>query len=301
MDHSSRVFLTGSCFVENIGNKLDYYKLQNLQNPFGILYHPMAIENFISKAISGYTYTAEDVFFHNERWHCFDAHSILSNPERATLIDDLNKNSQRSREYLQNTTHVIITFGTAWFYRRSGSGDPVANCHKLPQKNFTKEIMGVGQINTGLKSIVSAIRGVNPHTQIIFTISPVRHLKDGMVQNQRSKSHLISALHEFLAGDVENASYFPSYEIMMDDLRDYRFYGKDMVHPNSTAIDYIWENFVESWFSPEANLVLKQVEMIQKGLSHRPFNAHSESHKAFTASLEQKIKELQKKHPHLVF
>lgn len=303
IDHASKIFLTGSCFVENIGAKLDYYKFQNIQNPFGILFHPAAIENFITKAVNEKQYTAEDIFFHNERWHCFDAHSVLSQPDEMTLLKNLNEGLQKTREYLRESTHIIITLGTSWVYRNLKSDETVANCHKLPQKNFSKEITDVEQIYDHLKSTISTIKGLNDNASIIFTISPVRHIKDGVVQNQRSKAHLIAALHKVMDKQDENelVSYFPAYELMMDDLRDYRFYSEDMLHPNDTAIEYIWQKFVDSRISPESIPLLKEIDSIQRNLKHRPFNSESEAHKNFQKSLEKKIKDLQKIYPYLNF
>lgn len=289
--------------MENIGAKLDYYKFQNLQNPFGILFHPAAIDKFITKAVNEKLYSVDDIFFHNERWHCFEAHSALSEPDKMTLLKNLNRGLQETREYLREATHVIITLGTSWVYRSLDSDEIVANCHKLPQKNFSKEIAEVDQIFDHLKSTISAIRSVNAKAGILFTISPVRHMKDGAVQNQRSKANLIAALHKVMDKPGENklVAYFPAYEIMMDDLRDYRFYGNDMLHPNDTAIEYIWQRFVDSQISPESLSLLKQIESIQKSLKHRAFNSDSESHKNFQKSLETKIKQLQKIYPNLNF
>ncbi len=303
IDHTSRIFLTGSCFVENIGAKLDYYKFQNLQNPFGILFHPAAIEKFITKAVNEKQYRTEDIFFHNERWHCFDAHSALSDPDEAILLKSLNRSLQKTREYLQEATHVILTLGTSWVYRDLNSNETVANCHKLPQKNFSKEITEVDQIYDHLKSTISAIKSLNAKAGIVFTISPVRHIKDGVVQNQRSKAHLVAALHKVIdkRGGNKLISYFPAYELMMDDLRDYRFYGDDMLHPNDTAIEYIWQKFVDSRISSDSIPLLKQIESIQKSLKHRAFNSDSESYKNFQKSLKEKIDQLQKIYPHLNF
>ena len=303
IDHTSRIFLTGSCFVGNIGAKLDYYKFQNLQNPFGILFHPAAIEKFITNAVNEKGYTAKDIFFHNERWHCFDAHSALSDPDELALLKTLNKSIKETRKYIQESTHVVITLGTSWVYRDLDSDETVANCHKLPQKNFSKEITGEIQIYDHLKSTISAIKSLNAKAGIVFTISPVRHIKDGVVQNQRSKAHLIAALHKLMDKQDENelVSYFPAYELMMDDLRDYRFYGEDMLHPNETAIEYIWQKFVDSRISPESLPLLKQIESIQRSLKHRAFNSDSEAQINFQKSLKIKIDQLQKIYPHLIF
>lgn len=301
IDHHSKVFLMGSCFVENIGEKLDYYKFQNLRNPFGILYHPHALENFLLRTVKAYEYTDADVFYHNERWHCFAAHSVLSNASRENLINDLNEHSRQSQKFLKTATHIILTLGTSWVYRTKETEEAVANCHKLPQNNFTKEITPVEEIERSLISAISSIRKVNSDVPIIITISPVRHLKDGVVENQQSKAHLISALHKVLKEPKWKTAYFPAYEIMMDELRDYRFYSEDMLHPNATAIQLIWNKFTTAWCSENAMSTIGQIEQIQRGLSHRPFNESSDAHQEFLRNLENKIKSINSQFPHIEF
>jgi len=301
IDYQSKILMIGSCFVENIGDKLDYYKLQNLRNPFGILFHPGAIENFISRSINDNTYSSEVIFYHNERWHCFEAHSVLSDPNQEELLKNLNQNLQLTHNYLTEATHIIITLGTAWVYKNNKTRKHVANCHKLPQKNFSKELLSVQEIEESLNSLISNLNAVNPDLTIILTVSPVRHLKDGFVENQLSKAHLIAALQKVLSENNSNLHYFAAYEIMMDELRDYRFYAEDMLHPNPVAINYIWERFVEVWLSVEAVSILKQVEAIQKSLAHRPFDEQSVYYQTFSQNLQIKIKELKKVVPNLNF
>lgn len=301
IDHNSRIFLTGSCFVENIGDKLDYFKLQNTRNPFGILYHPFAIELLVQNALEKYIYDEDDVFYLNERWHCFAAHSSLSHAVKEVLLENLNEGLRITREQIKNATQIVITPGTAWVYREVETKRAVANCHKLPQKNFTRELSSTEQIQNSLTNLVSHIHNINSDAAVIFTVSPVRHLKDGVVENQRSKAHLIAAVHEVVALAPAKISYFPSYEIMMDELRDYRFYAEDMLHPNKVAVEYIWQIFVDSWFSKEAPGTLADIDKIQKGLAHRPFNEDSTSHKEFLIQLELMIRNIAKKHPHIKF
>ncbi len=301
IDYQSKILMIGSCFVENIGDKLDYYKLENLRNPFGILFHPGAIENFISRAINASVYSSEDVFYHNERWHCFEAHSVLSDSNQDKLLKKLNKNLQLTRNYLTEASHIVITLGTAWVYKNIETGKLVANCHKMPQKIFSKELLSLAEIEGSLHSLISALKTINPDLTIIFTVSPVRHLKDGVVENQMSKAHLIAALHKVINENNSIVTYFPAYEIMMDELRDYRFYAEDMLHPNPVAINYIWEKFVEVWFSSQAVSILKQIGSIQKSLAHRPFDEHSISYRTFSQKLQDKIKDLKKEIPHLNF
>ena len=300
IDYNSKILLLGSCFSENIGNKLSYYKFQTSQNPYGILFHPKAIEKLVDNVIQQKEYTEDDIFFHNERWHCFDTHSNLSATTKQELIDNLNQNTASTFEVLQKASHVIITLGTAWIYKHINSGNTVANCHKIPQKEFSKEILSIDEIQNSLQNICSLISSLNPNATLIFTVSPVRHIKDGFIENQRSKAHLVSAIHQ-LKEKNNSVRYFPSYEIMMDELRDYRFYKEDMIHPNQTAIHYIWEKFTNTWFSKHTIDTMQKVEEIQKGLAHKPFNPNSEAHQKFLKKLAQKKETLIKVFPHMSF
>jgi len=305
IDYNSNILLLGSCFSENIGNKLDYFKFQNLQNPFGILFHPKAIETLIIKVVNDKKYSEEDVFFHNEQWHSFDAHSKLSHTSKKYVINQLNEQIYLASSKLKIASHVIITLGTAWVYRHLKKDVIVANCHKVSQKEFKKELLSVESTVNSLKNILSLIRSVNENVSVIFTVSPIRHLKDGFVENTQSKSHLISAIHEILNQKSliinRNSCYFPSYEIMMDELRDYRFYKEDMIHPNSLAINYIWKKFKTVWISDEFFKIMDEVEAVQKGLQHKPFNPESQSHKEFLQKLEAKKSYIQTQLAHIVF
>ncbi len=289
--------LLGSCFVENIGKKLEYFKFQNSLNPFGILFHPAAIRNFLENVQSKKQFSEEDVFYHNETWHSFEAHSDLNSSEKGEILARLNSAVEETRKFLETATHVVITPGTAWGYRYRESGNVVANCHKVPQKNFRKELL---EVEEDLLVCVEIVQEINPSAAMIFTVSPVRHLKDGFVENQQSKAKLISGVHEVIS-ETAQTHYFPSYELMMDELRDYRFYAEDMVHPNSIAIDYIWKKFAETWISSEAVEVMKRVDSIQKGLSHRPFNKASEAHQKFVQDLQEKKQKLEKEYPQIRF
>ena len=303
IDYRSRIVSLGSCFAVNIGQKLDYYKFRNITNPFGILFHPLALEKFIGFAINGKSFTGADIFFHNERWHCYDVHSDLSHPDKDAMLETLNAAIALAKADITAATHLIITLGTAWAYRHAESGNLVANCHKVPQKQFTKELLSAELIKQSLENIISLVKDANPSAQIIFTISPVRHIKDGFTQNQWSKSNLIAALHEVLSTvkSQPTTCYFPSYEIMMDELRDYRFYAQDMIHPNQTAIDFIWERFAGGFTTQAAQNTMQEVEGIQKALSHRPFNPGTEQHKQFLTSVNDRITLLKQQFPHISF
>lgn len=293
IEHDSKVLLLGSCFVENIGEKLDYYQFQNLRNPFGIFYHPVAIGNFIKKVVNGYNYEEKDVFFHNEQWHCFDAHSCLNSSSKEGLLFLLNEGLKTTRAFIENASHIVFTLGTSWHYKVMESDLSVANCHKLEQKNFKKELLTVGEIEDVFNNALQCLLTINPEIRIIFTVSPVRHLKDGFVENQRSKAHLLTAIHQFITlkntTDAKRCSYFPAYEIMLDELRDYRYYNEDMLHPNSLAINYIWSQFTAAWIGKKALAFFKPIEDVQRGLAHRPFNEQSENHQIFRKKLQEKI------------
>ena len=198
IDYGSQLLLLGSCFSENIGYKLEYFKFQSTQNPLGILFHPKAIENLIERAVRKKQYTESEVFFLNERWQCFDAHSDLSDTSKENLLNNLNRGLETTLAQLEKASHIIITLGTAWVYRHLISDKIVSNCHKVPQKQFAKELLPIDEIVSDIQNVVELVNSVNKKAQIIFTISPVRHLKDGFVENQRSKAHLISAVHGVL-------------------------------------------------------------------------------------------------------
>ncbi|RAJ07983.1 GSCFA domain-containing protein [Arenibacter echinorum] len=299
IDYRSQLMVLGSCFANNIGDKLAYYKFQTLQNPFGILFHPLAIENLIFRAIHQKQYTGEEVFFLNERWQCYDAHSDLSSVTKEDLSGSLNSGLLQTKLYITEASHIFITLGTAWAYQLKENGKEVANCHKVPQLAFKKELLSIEKIVQSLEAIVRQIQTINTKAKIVFTVSPVRHLKDGFIENQQSKAHLISAVHQIIK--KANALYFPSYELMMDELRDYRFYANDLVHPNDLAITYIWEKFKTVWISETSYKTMDEVLAIQKGLQHRPFNLESEKHQEFLKALDQKITYLQKEYPFMKF
>jgi lysophospholipase L1-like esterase len=301
IDYNSKIVSLGSCFAENMGEKFNYFKFENTINPFGIIFNPVSIEKIIEKAINGIVFTEEDVFFYNERWHCFDVHSDLSNANKEELLENLNQILQATNKQLQEVTHIIITYGTSWIYRENESNEVVANCHKVPQKQFSKELLSTEIIRESIKKTIKLIHSANPNCSIIFTISPVRHIKDGFVENQWSKANLITAIHQVLEEsnpdsyrdcNLKSAIYFPSFEIMMDELRDYRFYAEDMLHPSPVAIDYIWKRFKETTISETAFATMDEVESIQRSLSHRPFNPDSESHLKFETKLKEKITKL---------
>jgi hypothetical protein len=301
--------LLGSCFAENMGEKFEYFKFQTVVNPFGIIFNPVSLAKIIERSIEKKYFTEDDIFFHNDLWHCYEVHSELSNSDKNTFLNSLNELINSTHQQLNDSTHIIITLGTSWVYRNIASNEIVANCHKVPQKQFTKELLSILQIEESLESIISLVHSVNPNCKFIFTVSPVRHIKDGFVENTLSKAHLIAAIHTVLNRKfstsleltTQNNIYFPSYEIMMDELRDYRFYAEDMLHPSQTAVDYIWIQFFENYISESEFGLMNDICSIQKGLKHRPFNPNTESHQKFLNQLYLKIKNIQNQLPFIHF
>ena len=300
IDYDSRIISLGSCFAQNIGEKFSYFKFQNTVNPFGIIFNPVSIENLISRVVNNQKFTENDIFFHNDLWHCFEVHSELSHSDKTIFLDRLNQILSDFHLQIFKSTHFQITYGTSWVYRNKSSNSIVANCHKVPQSQFDKEILSVATIEKSIQDTIDLIRKVNPNCYFIFTVSPVRHIKDGFVENQRSKAHLIAAIHSSIS-HLPSSNYFSSYEIMMDELRDYRFYAEDMLHPSQTAIDYIWKRFSENYISEENFATMEEVSSIQKGLAHRPFNPNTASHQKFLNTLKNKIVKLQEQFPRINF
>ncbi len=300
--YNDRLLFFGSCFAVNIGEKFKEYQFQQLINPFGILFHPKAIEKIIDLAVNEYVFSESDVFIHNDIWSSFLAHSDMNELEQEDIITKLNVKLFDLQESLKESSLISITLGTAWVYALKDSGELVANCHKIPNSNFEKRLLGYQEIVDSCVAIVRQIRKVNQQAQIQFTISPVRHIKDGLIENQQSKSVLIGGLHEAIRQlKDDKINYFPAYEIMMDELRDYRYYKIDMLHPNELAIEYIWEKVQQFFIDPEMYSVMKKVDEVQKGLNHRPFNPTAEQHLKFLDTLIEKIDYLLERYPFMNF
>jgi len=299
IDHRSGLVLLGSCFSEHMEDKFQYYKFRTYANPFGILFHPRAIEKAVQHCVTQKYYCAKDLIKHHDTWLSLDHHSQFDQRDHQQVLNDINKQIEFGYQALKNASHVIITLGTSWIYKWKQNDRIVGNCHKIPQKFFSKNLLASKEIITSLKQVISNVQKINKNASFIFTVSPVRHLKDGFTENTLSKSLLHQAIHELT--DHKTVSYFPAYEIMMDDLRDYRFYKNDLVHPNDMAVDYIWELFKNSWISKDSRELMDEVEDIQKSRAHKAFDPESEAHKIFLEKLELKIRALQSKHPQIKF
>ncbi len=299
IDHRSKITLIGSCFSDHVSNKLRLAGFDVLANPHGILFNPESIRNAVSDYLTLKPYTQTDLLYNGEQWVSLSHHGKFSDREPEVTLKRINEGITRARDFLEKSSHLIVTLGTSWIYRHLRQDRIVANCHKIPQAEFQKELLTVEQIVKCLSEMVGEVKKVNPSMSFIFTVSPVRHLKDGIVENTLSKARLHQAVHEMLKD--ENVHYFPSYEIMMDDLRDYRFYESDMIHPNSTAIDYIWEKFSEVWILESCKDLMRRVEGINRALEHRPLNAKSNQYREFRDRVEKEIEAIQKLHPQVRF
>ncbi|WKK66532.1 GSCFA domain-containing protein [Lutimonas zeaxanthinifaciens] len=298
IDHQSEIVLIGSCFSEEISAKFDYFKFKTFANPFGMLFNPVSIKNAVKHCVRGRTFERTDLHFHQDKWMSLFHHGSFDHADPDQVLAQINQKIVTGQKALQKASHVIITLGTSWVYRLRKSQKIVGNCHKIPQKEFTKELLSSEDILNSLKTIISLIREANSGCTIIFTVSPVRHKKDGFIENTLSKALLHKAIHELKESKI---NYFPSYEIMMDDLRDYRFYKQDLVHPNEMAVDYIWELFKKSWINASALKDMIEIERIQKSLAHKPFEPDSDAHQKFLKNLQKKIQDIKKRIPDLEF
>jgi len=299
LDHHSSLVLLGSCFSEHMEEKFQYFKFNTFANPFGILFNPKAIETAVRRCVEKSSYSKDELLEHGDIWLSLDHHSRFDHRDQKQVLDNINKQINLGYKAMENASHVIITLGTSWVYKWKEDDKVVGNCHKIPQKKFSKELLSSEEILESLKLISSLIHSINKKASFIFTVSPVRHLKDGFIENTLSKSLLHKAIYE-LKKEID-VSYFPAYEIMMDDLRDYRFYKTDLVHPNEMAVDYIWELFKETWISESSKEVMNDIEDIQRSLAHRPFDPESDAHKKFIKKTEQKIEQVEQKFPEIEF
>lgn len=291
--------LFGSCFAENMGEKFQYFKFQTAVNPFGIIFNPISILKLFERCVLKDYFTEDDVFNHNELWNSFEVHSALSNTNKTLYLNHLNQIIDDTNQRMTSMTHCIITLGTSWVYEHIDNNNVVANCHKVPQKSFLKRLLSIDEITESHNQINQLVKQINPDCVIIYTISPVRHTKDGFFENNVSKAHLFAGLHQHLSSSNQLDNYFPSYEIIMDELRDYRFFEADMIHPNRFAIDYIWEKLISCFMNSQTISLMNDIEKIKTAKSHRPFNPNSKSHQEFLKNLDNQIIELLEKNPFL--
>ncbi len=286
---SDRILTIGSCFADAIGNRMYTNRLRVLANPFGNLYNPISIHKAIRYALFN-ELPPDHTFLEREGiWLNYDFHSEVSDLNKHSLSAKLKDIAGTSHYQLAGAEWLVITYGTAWVYERKETGEVVANCHKMPNVFFVKSLVSQQEIADSFGTLYNELKKFNPAIKIILTLSPVRHLKDTLELNSVSKSVVRAACHA-IAGSFADVSYFPAYEIMVDDLRDYRFYKADMIHPTDVAEDYIWEKFGEKYFSPELKAFLSQWNEIQQAINHRPFHPASVAHQSF---LKETLKRLE--------
>lgn len=300
--HRQKLMMTGSCFAENIGQKMIRLKFQVDLNPFGILYNPQSISKSLRLLMEGKTYTAADLFQYDGIWHSLDHHSRFSSNSLKNTLEQINNQLVVSRQHLKESEFLIISFGTAWIYELKRTGEIVSNCHKLPDSDFKRLRLTPGEIIDDYKELILELLRFNPNLKVLFTVSPIRHWKDGAVENQLSKATLLLAVDRLVKGfGEERCAYFPSYEIMMDELRDYRFYAPDMLHVNELATEHIWQKFANALIAGESATIIKKVLKIVKASEHRPLNPGSETYVNFLLYNLNEINNLLKNFPFLNF
>lgn len=296
LDYHSRLMLVGSCFAENIGNKLMENRFSVDCNPCGIVYNPESVAQVLGRLIEEREMVADDLIWHEGKWVSWEHHGSFSSPERESCLEKMNSRIHRGAEQLRKADLLLITFGTSWVYRYLHSGRVVANCHRFPESDFERFRLSVPEVVGLYDRVLEQLERINPGLRVLFTVSPIRHWKDGAHGNQVSKSVLLLAIDE-LVKHWKRAYYFPSYEIVLDELRDYRFYAEDMLHISEAAVEYIWTRFKDTFLSAEALQVMRQVEKINKGINHRPFDPESETYLAFRRKLQEELKQLGSKYP----
>jgi GSCFA family len=300
IDYQDSIVGIGSCFVDNIGVRLTELQFTTLLNPFGIIYNPISIFENIEMLLSDNPVSETDLHQHNGLWHSWQHHSKFSQPDKEDTLLYMNESLTKARSFLKKSNKLIITLGTAHVYIEKKSEKIVANCHKVPPQYFDKKMLTVAEIVDSFENIINKMYVQNIESEIIVTISPVRHIRDGIIENQKSKSILFIAVDE-ICKKFKNVHYFPAYELMMDDLRDYRFYEPDMIHPNSQAIDYIWQFFMDTYFTKSTYSIAEEVKKINLMMQHRPLHPNTEGYQQFLKTLNEKIKTVEKKYPFLNF
>jgi hypothetical protein len=298
ISYTDKILLVGSCFTENMSDRLVQHKFNVLANPHGILFNPMSVADSLDSYIEGKAYTDDDTFYLNELWNSWDHHTRFSHIERRAALESINQSQQQATAFIKDAKWVVITLGSAFQYYLTETGKPVANNHRAPAQWFEKRLLDIETIQNRLSQTMEKLHALNPEAQILFTISPVRHIRDGVVDNNRSKARLIEAVHS-LCGQYPHAHYFLAYELVIDILRDYRFYDIDFVHPNYLATSVVWEHFVKACMSPATQELMKEVHEITIARSHRPRFPQTEAHRKFMAGYAERVKKLAGKHPYL--
>lgn len=300
IDHNTGILLMGSCFADNIGARLKSLKFRVNHNPFGVLYNPVSVQADLEILTDRKLFTESDLYRYNDRWISFNHYTLFADADKTKCLQRINDSIISASELLAGAGFLFVTFGTSWVYEFLKTGQVVANCHKIPAREFRRFLLGTEDITGSWDVLLTKLKEYNPDLKIIFTVSPIRHWKDGATGNQISKSILLVAIHQ-LVSRHQNAGYFPAYEIFMDELRDYRFYDKDMIHPSEAGLDYVWERFTGTYISAESMHIIKQTEEIIKARNHRPVNRDSDEYTQFRKKIRGKIDKLLQEYPSLDF
>jgi hypothetical protein len=283
--------MIGSCFTEHISEKLDRYKYDISSNPFGILYNPVSMAMALERTADLRYYVAEELVYHDGLYHSMDHHGSFSGKNAEDVIDKINSSMRQAHEHLKKSTHVFVSPGTSKVYTYHPSGKIVGNCHKIPQNKFDYSQLGIAECIEAFERINKAVKYISPQTAIIWTVSPVRHVRDGLIENQRSKAALILATDQVIKNHP-GSDYFPAYEIMMDQLRDYRYYGRDLIHPSEVAVDIIWDIFCNTYLDPHERIYHGPIEKIKRAMEHRWLHQDPEAIRAFAKNQLRQVDEM---------
>jgi hypothetical protein len=298
IDYRDGILLIGSCFTEHIGDSLADLKFRVLQNPNGIVFDPSSVASSITGYIENKRYTEGDVFSLNEVWQSWQHHSRYSGINREEVLQAINESQEEAHQFLKEAKWLIITLGTSYSYRLTEGGAPVANCHRAPAGWFNKHLMTIDETVTAMDTMLYRLFQFNPAINVIFTVSPVRHVRDGVIENNRSKARLLEAVHH-LVNKFSRLHYFPSYELVMDVLRDYRFYDIDLVHPNFQATNFVIEKFMQHYVNEASVSLSKEIEKIVTARKHKPFQPSTEAHRSFMKLHAEKTRNLLTNYPFL--
>lgn len=298
ISHRDKILMIGSCFTQNIGNKLLDSKFDVNLNPFGVLYNPLSISESIKIILQNKRFEEKDIFLHNGIYNSLYHHSIFSDINPEVCLEKINTKLEEAVSYLKQINILFITFGTSYVYELKDSKKIVGNCHKLPADKFNRFRLDINHIVDEWSDIITILQQINPKLRVIFTVSPIRHIRDGLHDNQISKSILLIAIDE-IQKRISNVNYFPSYEIVLDDLRDYRFYQEDMVHPSNIAINYIWEIFSKAYFTDKTADIIREWSKIQSSIDHRPLNKQGCMYKQFLKQTLLKLRSFSEKYKYI--
>lgn len=305
MKHTDKLLLVGSCFTEQIGKKLAAHKFDVFENPNGILFNPMSIAKAVMSYANEKLFSEEELFYYNELWASREHHTQFSNIKKVDALKNINESQSAAIDFIKKADWILLTLGSAFVYEwkdilaNNNYENVAANCHKIPTDKFNRRLTEPEEIQTILQKMEATVRAINPTVKFIYTISPVRHLREGFVENNRSKAALIQAVHA-LTNDT-NIFYFPAYELVIDDLRDYRFFAEDLAHPNYAATNYVWKKFVPTVIDEKSQQLMEKINEVNAAINHKVFNPASEAHKKFLNTNLAKIIKLKEMYPYINF